>query len=68
MNKKLLATLLPVALAAAYGNQALAQDTTQSAPPANEPSLRLAAKLGFQTIGETLYHDEPTIVLKRPAW
>ena len=36
--------------------------------PANEPSLRLAAKLGFATVGETLYHDEPTIVLKRPAW
>jgi TonB-dependent receptor len=35
MNKKLLATLLPVALAAAYGNQALAQDT---APVANEPA------------------------------
>jgi TonB-dependent receptor len=35
MNKKLLATLLPVALAAAYGNQALAQDT---APAANEPA------------------------------
>lgn len=35
MNKKLLATLLPVALAAAYGSQALAQDT---APVANEPA------------------------------
>jgi RimJ/RimL family protein N-acetyltransferase len=36
--------------------------------PANEPSLRLAAKLGFETVGETLYHDDPTIVLRRPAW
>ena len=36
--------------------------------PANAPSLKLAAKLGFQIIGESLYHDEPTIVLKRPPW
>ena len=36
--------------------------------PANEPSLKLAAKLGFETIGETLYHDDPTIVLRRSAW
>jgi RimJ/RimL family protein N-acetyltransferase len=36
--------------------------------PANEPSLKLAAKLGFETVGETAYHDDPTIVLKRPAW
>ena len=36
--------------------------------PANEPSLKLAAKLGFERVGDTLYHDDPTIVLKRPAW
>jgi RimJ/RimL family protein N-acetyltransferase len=36
--------------------------------PANEPSMKLAAKLGFERIGETLYHDQPTIILKRPAW
>ena len=36
--------------------------------PANEPSMKLAAKLGFERVGETLYHDEPTIVLKRPSW
>ena len=36
--------------------------------PANEPSLRLAEKLGFERLHETLYHDSPTIVLKRPAW
>jgi RimJ/RimL family protein N-acetyltransferase len=36
--------------------------------PANEPSLKLAAKLGFERVGETLYHDDPTIVLRRPAW
>jgi RimJ/RimL family protein N-acetyltransferase len=35
---------------------------------ANEPSMRLAAKLGFERVSETLYHDDPTIVLKRPAW
>ena len=34
MNKTLLATLLPVALAAAYGNPALAQDTAAPATPA----------------------------------
>jgi RimJ/RimL family protein N-acetyltransferase len=36
--------------------------------PENAPSLRLADKLGFQRVGDTLYHDEPTIVLRRPAW
>ena len=36
--------------------------------PANEPSLKLAAKLGFDRVDETLYHDDPTLVLKRPAW
>jgi len=36
--------------------------------PANEPSIRLAAKLGFEQVSETLYHNDPTIVLKRPAW
>ncbi|KQV42628.1 TonB-dependent receptor [Massilia sp. Root335] len=38
MNKKLLATLLPVALAAAYGNPALAQETTPPAAPTTEPA------------------------------
>ena len=36
--------------------------------PQNEPSLRLGEKLGFERINETSYHDEPTVVLKRPAW
>jgi RimJ/RimL family protein N-acetyltransferase len=36
--------------------------------PANEPSLKLAAKLGFEPVHETLYHKEPTVVLRRPAW
>jgi RimJ/RimL family protein N-acetyltransferase len=36
--------------------------------PANEPSLRLAAKLGFERLGDTTYHGDPTVVLKRPAW
>jgi RimJ/RimL family protein N-acetyltransferase len=36
--------------------------------PANEPSLKLADKLGFERLHETLYHQDPTLVLKRPAW
>jgi len=36
--------------------------------PENEPSLRLAVKLGFERVGETLYNDDPTVVLKRAAW
>jgi RimJ/RimL family protein N-acetyltransferase len=36
--------------------------------PANEPSLRLADKLGFERVSETLYNKDPTIVLRRPAW
>ena len=36
--------------------------------PANVPSIKLADKLGFERVAETLYHDDPTVVLKRPAW
>lgn len=36
--------------------------------PENAPSLKLAAKLGFEIVGDTLYHDDPTVVLKRPSW
>jgi RimJ/RimL family protein N-acetyltransferase len=34
--------------------------------PSNEPSLRLAARLGFEPVHETDYHAEPTRVLRRP--
>ena len=36
--------------------------------PANEPSQRLADRLGFDRVGDTSYHDEQTLVLRRPAW
>jgi RimJ/RimL family protein N-acetyltransferase len=36
--------------------------------PANEPSLKLAGKLGFEQLHEDDYHGEPTVILKRPAW
>ena len=36
--------------------------------PANESSLKLAEKLGFERFSETLYHNDPTVVLRRPAW
>ena len=36
--------------------------------PANEPSMKLAQKLGFEALHESLYHGEPTAVLRRPAW
>ncbi len=36
--------------------------------PANEPSLKLADKLGFERVCESAYHGSPTVVLKRPAW
>jgi len=36
--------------------------------PANEPSLKLAARLGFEHHNDTSYHGEATAVLKRPAW
>src|SRR5947208_2545981 len=35
--------------------------------PANEPSLKLADKLGFERVSEVVYHDSPTLVLRRPA-
>ena len=36
--------------------------------PANEPSIKLAEKLGFEPVRESTYHGEPTLVLKRPPW
>lgn len=33
----------------------------------NEPSFRLADRLGFERVSEVDYHG-PTIVLKRPSW
>jgi RimJ/RimL family protein N-acetyltransferase len=36
--------------------------------PANAPSIRLAERLGFETVHDTLYHGEATLVLRRPAW
>ena len=36
--------------------------------PGNEASARLAERLGFQLVGETLYNKDPTLVLRRPAW
>jgi RimJ/RimL family protein N-acetyltransferase len=34
--------------------------------PANTASIKLAEKLGFEHVHETRYHDEPTLVLRRP--
>jgi RimJ/RimL family protein N-acetyltransferase len=36
--------------------------------PGNEPSFRLAQRLGFERLDDTIYNEEPTAVLKRPAW
>jgi RimJ/RimL family protein N-acetyltransferase len=36
--------------------------------PANEPSMKLAERLGFERVTEVSYHDDPTVVLRRPAW
>ncbi len=35
--------------------------------PYNAPSLRLAERLGFDRLADSIYNDEPTAVLKRPA-
>lgn len=36
--------------------------------PENGPSLRLAERLGFETVGHTHYHGDPTVVLRRKPW
>jgi RimJ/RimL family protein N-acetyltransferase len=36
--------------------------------PANEPSIKLAQKLGFERLTQSSYHGDPTLVLRRPAW
>jgi len=33
--------------------------------PGNDASLNLAKRLGFERVGDSLYHGEPTIILKR---
>ena len=35
--------------------------------PENEPSFKLAERLGFERLSDSLYHDEPIAVLRRPA-
>lgn len=48
-------------------------DTLQPTPlwaiisPENAPSLKLAERLGFERHNLTTYHDDPTVVLKRPV-
>ena len=36
--------------------------------PANEPSLKLAERLGFEPVKETVYREDPIVILRRPAW
>jgi RimJ/RimL family protein N-acetyltransferase len=36
--------------------------------PANEPSMKLAERLGFERVSDTIYNGDPTVVLRRPAW
>ena len=36
--------------------------------PSNDRSFRLAERLGFERVSESAYNEEPTAVLKRPAW
>ena len=36
--------------------------------PANEPSLALAERLGFERMSKSQYNGQPTVVLRRPAW
>jgi RimJ/RimL family protein N-acetyltransferase len=36
--------------------------------PANAPSLKLADRLGFELVHETVYNGDPTLVLRRAAW
>ena len=36
--------------------------------PANAPSFKLAERLGFERLSDTVYHNEPTAGLRRPAW
>jgi RimJ/RimL family protein N-acetyltransferase len=52
----------------AWAEQALAPTPLWAIiSPGNEPSIRLAAKLGFEQDREVDYHG-PTLVLHRPAW
>jgi RimJ/RimL family protein N-acetyltransferase len=34
--------------------------------PTNQPSFKLAERLGFERLGDTIYNDETTAVLRRP--
>lgn len=35
--------------------------------PENQPSMRLARRLGFERLDDSVYHGEPTAVFQRPA-
>jgi RimJ/RimL family protein N-acetyltransferase len=35
--------------------------------PENEPSLRVAAKFGYQEYARSTYHDQPIVLLERPG-
>ena len=35
--------------------------------PGNQPSLRLAAKFGYREYARTTYHEQPIVLLERPA-
>jgi len=69
MNKKLLATLLPVALAAAYGNQALAQDASAPAAPTTEPTAVTTDAAGTTTVVVTGFRSslQKALNLKQQA-
>lgn len=57
-----------VAAALAWGRQHFGpQRTVCIIAPENEASLRVAAKFGYRAYARTTYHDEPIVLLERPA-
>lgn len=51
----------------AWADEHLASDIWAIISPGNEPSFRLAERLGFEELDTNDYNGEPIVVLKRPA-
>jgi RimJ/RimL family protein N-acetyltransferase len=56
-----------VSAALRWGDETLGGEFVAVIDPRNEPSKRLARRLGFLDAGGTMYHEDPILLFRRPA-
>jgi RimJ/RimL family protein N-acetyltransferase len=56
-----------VAAALQWGDETLGGEFVAVIDPRNEPSMRLARRLGFEEVAGTFYHEDPILIFRRPA-